>query len=229
MQKKACDVKSCFLCSHCIPEWRELIAVTKTTRLFKKGELFFSEGEKVTGVYFLYSGSAKVHKHWLNDKELILRFTKPGDMMGHRGLATGDVYPVSATALEDSKACFISNSFLETILKADHPLTYTMMQFYTTELQKAEMRMRNLALMEVNGRIAEALLELLAVYGTTKNKYIAVAVTRQDIASYAGTSYETVFKFFRMLVAQKIISVSGKSIRINNIEKLNAFIKNSGR
>ena len=210
MKNETCNVSSCFLCSHCIPEWKELIAIKKRTLRFKKGEQLFSEGEKVTGIYFMYSGSAKVHKHWIDQKELIIRFTKAGDILGHRGLGTGDLYPVSATALEDSKACFISNSFLDTTLKADHAFTYRLMQFYAAELQKAEMRMRNLALMEVKGRVAEALLELLAVFGTNKSRYISVPVTRQDIAAYAGTTYETVFKFLKMLSTAKIISASGK-------------------
>ena len=227
MKNETCNVSSCFLCSHCIPEWKELVAIKKRTLRFKKGEQLFSEGEKVTGIYFMYSGSAKVHKHWIDQKELIIRFTKAGDILGHRGLGTGDLYPVSATALEDSKACFISNSFLDTILKADHAFTYRLMQFYAAELQKAEMRMRNLALMEVKGRVAETLLELLAVFGTNKSKYISVPVTRQDIAAYAGTTYETVFKFLKMLTTAKIISASGKSIRINNADKLRGFIKNA--
>lgn len=224
MRHMACDVSSCFLCKFCTPEWRELIAVKKTTLRFKKGEQFFKEGENVTGIYFMYTGAAKVHKQWIDQKELILRFTKAGEMIGHRGVAGGNVYPVSATALEDSSACFISNGFLETTLKTDHAFTYRLMQFYAEELLRAEKRMRNLALMEAKGRIAETIIELLGVFGTNKNKYISVAVTRQDIASAAGTTYETVFKFLKTLTLEKIISVSGKSIRINNADKLEQFI-----
>ncbi|MEP6750819.1 MAG: Crp/Fnr family transcriptional regulator [Bacteroidota bacterium] len=227
MKNDSCDVSSCYLCSYCIPEWKELIAVKKRTLRFKKGERLFTEGEKVTGIFFIYAGAVKVHKQWIDQKELIISFTKAGDMIGHRGLAAGELYPVSATTLEDSKACFISSSFLETTLKTDHAFTYRLMQFYAAELQKAEMRMRNLALMEVNGRIAETLLELFTVFGTDKNKYISVPVTRQDIAAYAGTTYETVFKFLKTLTVAKTISVSGKSIRINNADKLKGFIKKS--
>ncbi|MEP7279886.1 MAG: Crp/Fnr family transcriptional regulator [Bacteroidota bacterium] len=227
MKKESCNVKSCFLCSHCIPEWKELIALKKTTLRFKKGEFLFREGEKVTGVYFMYSGAVKVHKQWVGQKELVLRFIKAGDMLGHRGLAAGNLYPVSATALEDTRVCFISSSFLEATLKSDHAFTYRLMQFYAAEMQKAEMRMRNLALMEVKGRIAGTLLELLEVFGTNKNEYIAVAVNRQDIAGYAGTSYETVFKFLKMLTSAGIISAAGKSLRVNNTDKLRAFIKNA--
>ncbi|MDE3143394.1 MAG: Crp/Fnr family transcriptional regulator, partial [Bacteroidota bacterium] len=205
MSEESCDLSSCFFCTNCISEWKELIAVKKKTIHFKKGELIFKEGNKVNGIYFLYSGAVKVHKQWANQKELIIRFTKQGDILGHRGLAVSDIYPVSATALVESKACFISNSFLETILRTDHAFTYRLMQLFSSELQKAEMRMRNLALMEVNGRIAETLLEILNVFGTNAAGYIAIPVTRQDIAAYAGTTYETVFKFLRALTIAETI------------------------
>ncbi len=227
MSTDACDLSSCFLCANCIPEWREVIVVKKETIHFKKGELIFKEGDKVNGIYFLYSGAVKVHKQWVDQKELIIRFTRQGDIVGHRGLAAGDLYPVSATALAASEACFISNSFLETILKADHSFTYRLMQFYSSELQKAEMRMRNLALMEVKGRIAETLLELLEVFGTNAEGYMTVPVTRQDIAAYAGTTYETVFKFLKTLTTDKIINTDGKHIKINAENKLRKIVKNA--
>ena len=225
MRKDTCNVSKCFLCTHCIPVWKELIAIKKSTIRFRKGERLFSEGDKVTGIFFVYSGGVKVHKQWVDRKELILRFAKEGDILGHRGLAAGDQYPVSATALEETVGCFIDNNFLDTILKSDHSLTYRLMHFYAAELQKAELRMRNLALMEVQGRIAEALLEMQNVFGMGKDKYILVPVTRQDISAYAGTTYETVFKFLKSITSKKIISVSGKHIRINQVEKLKTFIR----
>jgi len=227
MKDHSCDLSSCFLCSHCIPEWKELVAVKKQTFSFRKGETIFQEGDKVHGIYFLYSGAAKVHKHWAEQKELIIRFTRSGDILGHRGLGAGELYPVSATALVESKGCFISNNFLETTLRADHAFTYRLLQFYSDELQKAEMRMRNLALMEVKGRIAETLLLLLDLYGKNKDHHITVPVTRQDIAAYAGTTYETVFKLLRILTAAKIISATGKSIRVINEKKLRNIVKDA--
>ena len=224
MQDTSCQLDNCFLCRHCIPEWKEIVALKKTTLLVKKGKQLFAEGEKVKGIFFIYSGSVKIHKQWLEDKELIVRFAKTGDIAGHRGLGATDKYPVSATALEDTKACFITNAFWEATLQTNPALTYKLMQFYAAELQKAEKRMRDLAHMEVKGRLASALLEIAAFFGLNKDKFIAVAITRQDIASYAGTTYETVFKFFTELTQDKIISTSGKSIRIHQPDKLKRFI-----
>lgn len=226
-EAKSCDLSSCFLCKNCNPEWKELIALKKKTILFKKGKPIFKEGEKVNGIYFMYSGSAKVHKEWSEKKALIVRFTKAGDVLGHRGFSSVKTYPVSATVLQDSKVCFIENDFFEKTLTTNPSLTYKFMQLYSDELQKAELRMRNLALMEVKGRVAETLLEIAATFGTGKNKYINIPISRQDISAHAGTTYETVFRLLRSLVQGKIISVSGKSIRINEMEKLKRIVENA--
>jgi len=219
-----CDLNSCFLCRFCIPEWKSAISVNKKTIDFKKGKEIFREGEKVRGIFFIYSGSVKVYKHWTDDKELIIRFAKTGDILGHRGYGGDDTYPVTAIALEDSKACFISDDFFEATLKIDPSLTHRLMMFYATELKKAEQRMRDLAHMEVKGRIARALLEISDLFGADKEKYISVPMNRQDIASYAGTTYETIFKFFTQLIKAKVITVDGKRIKINQPAKLKQFI-----
>lgn len=224
MPGNTCNLSSCFLCSSCIPEWKDAIELKKLTIHYKKGKQVFNEGDPVKGIFFVYSGSVKVYKEWINNKELILRFAKGGDVLGHRGLGGDNTYPVSATCLEEIRLCFITNDFLEISLKTNPGFTYKLMQLYAAELQKAEKRMSDLAHMEVKGRIADALFQIAELYGYNDNKYIAASVTRQDISSYAGTTYETVFKFFTELSKKRIISTSGKNIRINKPDQLRKFI-----
>jgi CRP-like cAMP-binding protein len=95
-----------------------------------------------------------------------------------------------------------------------------MMHLYAAELQKAEKRMRDLTHMEVKGRIAWALLDILAGSGTAPDGTLALKLTRQDIAAYAGTTYETVFKFFAELGAAGVIRTSGKDIEVMRPERL---------
>ncbi len=222
-----CGLDYCFLCRHCMPEWKDLTAMHKKTRLIKKGKPLFTQGEEVKGIFFIYSGVTKIHAPWTDGRDVIIRFARTGEIAGHRGLGGNAVYPVSATALEDTIACFIGNEFLELSLKANPSLTYTLMQFYAVELQKAEKRMRDLTHMEVKGRIAAALLDIRQTFGKDKDQFLALKLTRQDIAAYAGTTYETVFKFFAELIAAGIIATSGKDIRIERPEKLNQIIGDS--
>lgn len=219
----SCNLTDCFLCRNCIPQWKELIAVKKKNISVRKGKLLFSEGEKVEGIFFLYSGSMKVHMHWGDEKELIIRFAAAGDILGHRGLGGNEIYPISATALEDSVVCFISNEFFEATLQTNHNFSNQMLHVYANELQRAERRMRDIAHMEVKGRIAGALLEIADQFGLDGEKYIRLTIARQDIASYAGTTYETVFKFFTELINNKIIATEGKRIQLLKIDALKKF------
>ena len=201
-----------------------MTASHKKTLLFKKGKALFTEGEPVKGIYFLYSGVVKIHAPWIDGREMIIRFTRGGEIAGHRGLGGGAVYPISATALEDTVACFIDNAFLELSFKANPSFTYTLMHLYATELQKAEKRMRELTHRETKGRIAWALLDILEGSGTAPDGTLALKLTRQDIAAYAGTTYETVFKFFAELTTAGVIATSGKDIRIMDPEKLEQWM-----
>jgi CRP-like cAMP-binding protein len=96
--KTGCDLKTCMLCKLCLKEWIPAVSPQHENFHYKKGELLFAEGDKVNGIYFIYDGTVKVHKHWDNEKELIVRFAKKGDIVGHRGLGKENFYPVSATA-----------------------------------------------------------------------------------------------------------------------------------
>lgn len=207
-----CDLKSCFLCRHILPQWAAVVETNKKNQSYKKGETIFKEGEQVKGIYFVYTGTIKIHKKWDEKKDLILRFAKSGEMFGYRGLGHEKIYPVTTTAIEPVTVCFMDLAFFDATLLANHPLTYQLMQFYANELQDAEKRMRNLVHMEVKGRVAETLLLLRKTFGETKEGYIDVLLSRQDIASYAGTTYETLFRIMKDMVKEKMIKVKGKKI-----------------
>ena len=218
MKKNAsiCDANSCFMCRNCLKEWQPAIALGKRNIKLKKGEVLFKEGEPVQGVYFVYSGSMKVYKKWDEGKELIVRFAKGGAMLGHRGLGGNLVYPISAAALEPSVVCFIDTGLFEATLKTNNEFTAQLIHFLVQELYESEKKMRNLAHMPVKGRVAEALLHLKDLFGEDDKGFINIDLSRQDLASFAGATYETVFRMINELVKEKLIRLSGKSIAIVN-------------
>lgn len=215
-----CDANSCFMCKNCLKEWQPAIALGKKNLKLKKGEVLFREGEPVTGVYFVYSGSMKVYKRWDEDKDLIIRFAKGGAIVGHRGLGGNLVYPISAAALEPSVVCFIDTGLFEATLKTNSEFTAQLIHFLVQELYESEKKMRNLAHMPVKGRVAEALVHLKELFGEDDKGFINIDLSRQDLASFAGATYETVFRMINELVKEKLIKLSGKSIAIADYGRL---------
>ncbi|WP_316813225.1 Crp/Fnr family transcriptional regulator [Pedobacter heparinus] len=224
---KCCDLEACLMCRLALKEWKPAIDSHRKNFLAKKGEQIIQEGEPVTGVYFVYSGNVKVHKKW-GDKELIIRFANDGKIFGHRGLNTKTtVYPISATALEETSLCFIDLEFFKTTLKVNHDLAFNLLLFFADELLESEKKMRNLALMPVKNRLAVALLQLSAQFGLTEAGSLNIALSKQDLAAFTGATYETVFRMTTELINEQLISISGKNIRIINEEKLRSLTQES--
>jgi len=217
--KTPCDLNSCMFCKGCVKEWLPVIAINRKTLQVKKGEVIFEEGEDVNCMYFVNSGTVKVHKQW-GEKELIIRFAGETDIFGHRGLGEDLVYPVSATAIEPCTICSVDIEFFNASLKVNPDFLYKLLVFFADELKISERRMRNLAHMPVKGRIANALLQLQNKFGTSPAGNINLLLRRQDLAAYAGTTYETVFRVLNELMELNLLKVEDKAITIHNQEEL---------
>lgn len=222
--KGGCNVNKCLMCKLCMKDWLPAIAAHRKNFRAAKGETLFNEGQEMNGIYFIYAGLVKVHKKWENDKELIVRFARDGDIVGHRGLGKDLLFPVSATAIEATTLCFIQLDFFYSTLKVNQQFLYELMMFYASELKESENNMRNLAHMPVKGRIAQALLNLQQKFGVDKDGYIDIGISRQDLSSYVGTSYETLFRMLNELLNEDAVVSIGRKVAIKDVERLRRHI-----
>lgn len=212
--KKKCNLRSCAFCQSCLPEWLQAVDCARKTFVYKKGDQLFAEGDKVRGIYYVNEGIVKVHRKWAEAKELIVRFAGTGDIVGHRGLARNLIYPISATAIEPVTACFIDIDFFIASLKVNQQLLYNLVLFFADELQESEKKMGSLANMPVKGRIIQCLMTLQNKFGCNDQGFINIELSKQDIASYIGTTYETFFRIMNELTEEKLLETEGKKIRI---------------
>jgi CRP/FNR family transcriptional regulator len=224
-KKTVCDLKTCFLCRHCEKEWLPAVEANRRNLYFKKGEIIFGEGETMKGMFFVIKGSVKVHKKWGADKELIIRFAHSGDILGHRGLGNDTEYSVSATALEPVAVCFIDLDFFHASLKMNSAFLFQLMMFFAEELKVSERKMRDLAHMQAKGRVARALISLKEKFGEDDASNINMHVNRQNLASYAGTTYETAFRILNDFAEDGVIRVDGNQISILDNLRISEYTK----
>ena len=225
VKKLKCDLATCSMCKSCKPEWHKAIDVNRKLIHYNKGESIFLEGDTVNGMYFIFSGLVKVHKKWSDNKELILRFAKDGAIVGHRGLGGDTIYPVSATALAPSDICFVDLDFFMATLKVNPDYLFDLMMFFAAELKDSEKRMRNIAHMNTKGRIGQSLITLQDKFGTDADGFINIEISRQDLASYTGTTYETLFKIMNELAEVNAIHIDSKRTKLLDKPKLLEYCK----
>lgn len=209
------DAGNTFLYKRCQRDWWPALDAGRQILHYKKGEIIFKEGEPVAGVYFMLEGVVKVHKHWTDDKELIVRFAQKDDIIGHRGLSSNHhPYPISATVLANATVCFISMELFRSTFNVNAVFAYDFMMFMADELLLSEQRMRDLAHMQVKARAAKALLAIEKKFGVNEAGFINFTLSRQDVASYTGTAYETLYKLLMEFTESGFIKTDGKDIAI---------------
>ncbi len=208
------ELQNNILYKNCIPQWLPVINQSRQDHSFRKAASIFKEGDAVRGVFFIRTGKVKILQNWGNGKELILRFANSGDMLGYRGLGKKKIYPVTATCLENTEVFYLNMDVFEATLQVNPRLTYSLMDFYANELEETEKRMRQMAHLEAKGRMMEALLLLENKFGLNGRGYINIRLTKQDIASYIGTTYETVSRMTGELQNERLIETNGKEFRL---------------
>ncbi len=215
-----CD-HSCVMCRYVLQDWLGQIDLHRKNIKLKKGEQFITEGDSVRGIYFIQSGLVKVHRN-LGDKETIVRFAKKGDIVGHRGISTEQtVYPISATTLDVTQLCFVELPFFLSTLRINPELSYQLMLFFADELHLSEQKMTQLTQLPVKNRLAWSLLLIYRIFGEKNtNGYIGLSLSKKDLSSYVGTTYETVYRMLGELIDLEVIAMDKKDIFIKNFQLL---------
>lgn len=216
-----CTVKNCILRNHCSAKWLPIVNESKIHVNAKHGQQIILEGTPVSGIYLVHSGKVKIHKTGLLGKDLILKLGKTGDILGHCGSGPRYTYHASVTAIENSAFCFIDIDLFKNLLRENPELTYSLLLYYTAELQQYESRLLRLLQMNVREKVAASILLLREVFGENfENNYVQVCLSRQDLASISGTTREQVSKTLSELKNDKIINLSGRYIGIVDSGKL---------
>ncbi len=224
---ETCNHHNCFINKYCSEEWKPLITFHKTSTDYPAGATIFSEGDPVKGIYQIYSGKIKVVTSYNGEKERIVRLAKEEQILGHRGLGGKMIYPVTAITLEKSQVTFIPIDVFYNALKANSELAFHMLMFYADELKASEKRMKMLASMTAKEKIAVSIMNIVNTFGFDSNdpNLLSFTPTRKDIASIAGTTYETVIRVLGDLEKSKIILLEGKTIRVLNLDFLKSLCK----
>lgn len=192
----------------------------KTTLHIKRGEVIFSEGASLRGVYCLRNGKCKLTKLAPNGKEQIVRFISKGELIGHRSVISNSVAHLTVTALEEMDVCFIPKHEIIELLKKNSEFSMGISKSLAEDLDEANASIANMAQKNVRERLAESLLFFEKIFGVDNEGFIAVSLTREEIANAIGTATESTIRLLSGFKKEGFILLSGKKIKLLNKVKL---------
>ena len=181
---------------------------------FKKGDILFSEGNLLNGVYCIKEGICKMSKLSSNGKEQIVRFIKGGDMLGYRSVLSEEPVALTVTALKDMKACYIPKKEIFDSIKANPKFSMDMMKTVCHDLRDANTAITNMAQKSVKERLADTLIFLKETFGTNNDGYLDIILTREEFSSVIGTATESAIRLLSGFKKEGLIELDGKKVKI---------------
>lgn len=187
---------------------------------FRKSEIIVANGEKSNALFVILSGSAKVVLSNHKGKEVVLALLEPGDCIGELSLL--DDHPHSATVVASTQIDTLvlgRHDFAQCVLN-NAQLAVSIMHGLAFRLRKANQKIASLALVSVNGRVANTLLSEAKM---TPEGHLVVArkISHSALANEVGASREMVSKALKAFESQAFIQkMDNGHLKINDRRSL---------
>ena len=192
------------------------LAQRGVVRRYAKNKVIIAEGELSDSLYVLLAGSVKVYSLDENGREIIYGDVFAGDFFGEMSL-DGGPRSASAMTVEACTCAVLTRTELREHLAQEPDFTFTLVMRVVARARAATRIARNIALLDVYGRIA-ALLE--SRYGPAREGATVTlqSITHQDIANRVGSSREMVSRLLKEMEKAGYIALGIK--RIDLLKKL---------
>jgi CRP-like cAMP-binding protein len=211
-----CALETGAIFKHLSRDEVDMINFEKEFRQFKRGEVLYNEGSRISGFYCIHSGVIKVFKTGLDGKEQIIRFAKPGDIIAYRSVLSNEVACTSAKVIEDSQVCFIPAEILVSLIKSNSSYAHELLKLACHELGEANSFITDIAQKTVRERLAEILLLLVHDFGLDDQDYLQISLTREELANIVGTATESVIRLLSEFKTDRLVELAGRKIKILN-------------
>lgn len=196
----------------------EIMALTHSLT-YKKGEMIYRAGDQSDSLYIVNIGRVRIYRLSESGKEQLLRILKPGDFTGELALFSESIHEAYATAMVDTSICSVKRSDLQNLLIKYPSISLKVMEEFSNRLEKVEKQTTRLATEKVDTRIALFLAE--CIEAGSENNEITLPMNKKDLASYLGTTPETISrKLLEFETLGYIKQISNKKIQILDLDNL---------
>ena len=196
------------------------VSACKTTKIVKKGEVLFEEGDTLNGIYCVRDGVCKMTKLSENGKDQVVKLVVKGGMIGQRSLVSGEPSNLTAVAINDMQICFVPQKEILEDLQKNSNFSMDVLKNMAKDLKEADDQLVDMAQKTVKQRLADTLLYVLHNFKTDDEGYLLLTLSRDDYASIVGTATESAIRILSQFKKDGLISTKGKQIKIEDEQGL---------
>ncbi|MFD1317562.1 Crp/Fnr family transcriptional regulator [Loigolactobacillus zhaoyuanensis] len=196
---------------------RAEIAPLVQQRHFAAGTSLFAAGDAVESLMIVAGGQVKITQIAANGKEQLLYLLNPGDFDGEAALFTTSTRQNFGTALAATDICMIRRQDFQQQLQTSPQLALNILNTFGQRLANVAEQSTQATTASIEERLANYLLETAG----EKLDDFKLPLKKKDIASYLGTTPETISRKFREFTDDGLIEkLSVNHFRILDADRL---------
>ncbi len=206
-------------------ELRTLAART-VRKLFKSGELLFSEGEPCHGLHIIADGKVRIFKTSVNGREQVLAMNQPGESVAELPVFDGGEYPASAVAIVDTQVAFISQRDFHSYCLEHPQVALKVLSVAGARLRRLVDIIEELSFTTIRQRLVSMLLRIAQNEGADTGQGIEFQLpsTHQELANQLGTVRELISRNLMRLQAEGLLEVDARRIVVKDMKGLSALL-----
>ena len=205
----------------------EQLFIDSETRTYTKKQVIYKEGVTPRFLFCVLKGKVKTSKTHEFGKSLSIDLYTKGDFLGYVALLEDCIYKETAEALEDNtEIAMVPRKTFEEILHKNPPVARKLIQILAKNVGEKEKQLLDIAYNTLRQKVAGTLVSLERKYHTNKNQLYSIDLSRDELASIAGTATETFIRTLTDFRGEKLIDIKkDNSIEILNLKKLESILK----
>ena len=171
-------------------------------------------------VFVLGSGRVRVVRTG-HPRAVTIGYFGPGDVVGETALIQ-EADPVELLAIDQVEALRLSLDTAQRLLEENATFASELVHLMGKRRQSAERRMEAFLTRTVESRVAEFLLETAERYGVPDSRGVLIGVrfTHQEVASYVGSTRETVTVILAGFKRDQLVITDHRRIIVSDPKKL---------
>ncbi|MFN7155510.1 MAG: Crp/Fnr family transcriptional regulator [Acidovorax sp.] len=176
----------------------EVISGAVIKQRFKRGQALVEQGQKSNALFILLTGRARVMTSDSRGREVILANLAPGDYLGEMSIIDNEPHSATVRAEVQTDVLMLGRAEFARCLTENASMSLVVMRGLVKRLRHADRKIESLALLDVYGRVAHALLDF-AIPDAQGQLVIKEKISRQDLAKMVGASREMVSRVMKDL------------------------------
>lgn len=195
------------------------------TNLYKKRQVIYKEGAHPHYLYYILKGKVKTYKTHEDGKDLVIDLFNEGDFLGYLALLEGTSYKENAESMEETELALIPMKDFEDLINSNPAIAKKFISMLAKNLVEKEKQLLGIAYNTLRKKVAEALVSLVRKYHVNKKDPYMIDISRDDLATIAGTATESLIRTLSDFKSENLIDIKSGKVVINDSRKLENLIR----